>query len=284
LLDGIDRGIETHMAWTQRLLRCALLREPPGDDVFRPQAHTRCWFGIWFAGQRPQLETFDVELVDRIAYSHQQMHDAVCRMCESVLHGNLAAPADLQAYELGQIAMVTLLNRLRERVAKAAAQRDELTGLPLRHGLEYTFDLRRKHARRAHEQLWLAMIDVDRFKSVNDKHGHAAGDLALKGIADRLGACMREADTLLRFGGEEFLALFMVNEPLGVDVLAARLLDAVNATPLTLASGVALPLSITIGLARVRDDDDLSSATERADRALMLGKAQGRNRFVLAPD
>jgi diguanylate cyclase (GGDEF)-like protein len=284
LLEGIDRGIEAHLAWNQRLLRCALLRESPGDDVLRPDAHTLCRFGMWFSSHRHQLDTFDAALVQDVAQAHQRMHEAVRRMCECVLQEQPATLVDLQVYEQGQSTMVTLLNHLRELVAKAATHHDVLTGLPLRHGLDYTFDLRSKDARRAQAQLWLAMIDVDRFKSVNDTHGHAVGDVALKHVAQRLGACMREADALFRYGGEEFLALFLVREPPGVELLAARLLDAVSAAPMTTASGATLKLTITIGLARVRVDEELASATERADHALLQGKVHGRNRFALAPD
>lgn len=213
LLDGIDRGIEAHLAWNQRLMRCALLRESPGDDVLEPQAHTLCRFGVWFAAHRQQLDSFDAALVRRIAQSHQSMHDAVRRMCERMLLAQPGSADDLQAYEQGQSAMVTQLNALRELVARATTHHDVLTGLPLRHGLEYAFDLRRKDALRAEARLWLAMIDVDRFKMVNDTHGHAIGDQALQHVAQRMVACMRASDTLIRFGGEEFLALFVVRNP-----------------------------------------------------------------------
>jgi diguanylate cyclase (GGDEF)-like protein len=284
LLHGIDHGIEAHLAWNQHLLRCALLHEAPGDDVFRPDSHARCQFGVWFAAHRSELTTFGEALVERIAEAHQSMHDAVRSMCHRVLQGRPAAAADLQAYEQGQDGMVTLLMELRELVAEASTHQDLLTGLPLRHGLEYAFGLRRRDARRGEAQLWLAMIDVDRFKSVNDHHGHAVGDLALQHIAQCLVACLRETDALFRFGGEEFLALFLVDELRDVESLAARVLDTVSAVPLTTASGVTLHLTVTAGLARVRADEDLASATERADQAMLLGKAQGRGRFVLAPD
>jgi|APFre7841882630_1041343.scaffolds.fasta_scaffold19567_2 diguanylate cyclase len=284
LVQGIDHGIEAHLAWNQCLLRCALLHESPGDDVLHPDAHSLCAFGLWFSSHRYELDTFDEALVERIAQAHQSVHDAVRLMCQRVLQGRPAAAADLLAYEQGQTTMVTLLNELRERVSEAAMHQDVLTGLPLRHGIEYAFGLRRKDARREEAQLWLAMIDVDHFKAVNDNHGHAVGDVALQHVARCLAGCLRETDALFRFGGEEFLALFLVHEPQDVELLAARLLDAVSAAPLATASGVTLRLTVTVGLARVRADEDLATATERADRAMLLGKAQGRGRFVLASD
>ncbi|GAB4562449.1 MAG: diguanylate cyclase DgcZ [Rhizobacter sp.] len=284
LLDGIDRGIESHLAWNQRLLRCALLREPPGDDVLHPRAHTLCCFGQWLHSHRAQLDNIDPVLAEQTASSHQSMHDAVRRMCEQLLLGQAASADDLLAYEHGQSTMVMVLNALRERTSRATTQLDVLTGLPLRHGLEHMFSLRRKDARRGEAVLWVAMIDVDRFKLVNDTHGHAVGDIALQHIAKRLAGCMRETDSLFRFGGEEFLALLMVREPKGAALLAQRLLEAVNAHPVCTPSGSSLKLSVTIGLAQVGPDESLAHATERADRALLQGKANGRNQFVTAPD
>jgi diguanylate cyclase (GGDEF)-like protein len=196
----------------------------------------------------------------------------------------MAAAEELPVYERGQSEMVALLNGLRQRVAEAVIHHDLLTGLPLRHGLEYAFELRRKDAQRGAEQLWLGMIDLDHFKSVNDSHGHAVGDAVLKHVTRCLGGCLRETDALFRYGGEEFLALFLVHESLDIELLAARLVEAVSATPLTAAPGLTLHLTATVGLARVRNGDDLISATERADQAMLEGKALGRSRFVLAPD
>ena len=284
LLDGIDRGIEAHLVWNQRLVRCALLRESPGHDMLRPDAHALCRFGVWFSGHRSQLKTFDAALVRGIAEAHRTMHDAVRRLCEAVLRGVPGAAADLQAYEQAQSAMVSGLSALRERIARAATHHDALTGLPLRHGLEYAFAMRAKDARRGQGALWLAMIDIDHFKEVNDSRGHAAGDLALQHVARRLSACMRENDALFRFGGEEFLALLVVREPADVSVLGPRLIDAVRAAPLRTDSRVTLGLTVTAGLARVREGEALASATERADHAMLQGKGQGRDRFVLAPD
>ena len=283
LLNGIDRGIESHLAWNQRLLRCALLRESPGEDVMHLRAHTMCCFGQWLHGHRAQLDSIDPALAEHVAASHETMHDAVRRMCEQLLLGRASSLDDLQAYEQGQSTMVTMLNLLRERVTLATTRLDVLTGLPLRHSLEHMFELRRKDARRGEAMLWVAMIDVDWFKTVNDTHGHAAGDIALKHIARCLAGCMRETDSLFRYGGEEFLAMLMVREPRGVASLAQRLLEAVNAAPVVLPSGSSLTLSVTIGMAQVGANESLAHATERADHAMLQGKARGRNQFVTAP-
>ena len=284
LVIGIDRGIEAHLAWTHKLMRCSLLRESPGDDMLRPNAHELCRFGLWLIGARPELERYGESLVRHITVAHQNMHAAVGAMCTKVLAGKAALESELVAYGQHQSEMVALLNNLRQHVADAATRRDALTGLPLRHGLEHAFDLRSRDARRDKHDLWLAMIDVDKFKAVNDTHGHSVGDMALRHIAQLLSATLRENDVLIRFGGEEFLGLFLVQDSDPVTAVAQRLLDALRGAPLRADAGLVLPLTATVGLARVRAGDSLAMAVERADHALLQGKTYGRDRYVLAPD
>ena len=284
LINGIDRSIEGHLAWNHRLLHCALLRESPGDEVLHPDAASLCQFAQWLSIHQKQLETFDAVLFTGITLAHRDVHDAVRTICNQVLRGHAAAASDLQAYEQGQGTMVALLNELRERIAEVESHRDLLTGLPLRNGLEYAFGLRQRDARRGNSQLWLAMIDVDHFKAVNDQYGHFVGDVTLQHIARRLMGCLRDTDALFRYGGEEFLGLFVVRDLAGVEVLANRMLGAVSTPPLTTTSGITLQPTVTVGLALVGFDEDLASVTECADQAMLLGKAQGRNRYVLAVD
>jgi len=283
LLQGIDSGIQAHLAWNQKLLRCALLRKTPGDDMLRPQAHLHCQFGQWFTRERTHLSEFDSGLVSAIDGAHSRMHDAVRVMCNAVLEGRGADPETLTAYEANQSAMIAGLVELRHRVVQFAMREDPLTGLPLRHGLDNLFDMRRKDAHRNGEQLYLAMVDIDRFKVVNDTYGHPVGDEALKHVAQCLRGALRDTDTLVRWGGEEFLVMLLCADGDGAAVLAERLLRKVRQSPLHLAMGPTLNLSVTIGLAGACSDDDLAHAIYKADQALLQGKAQGRDRLVRCP-
>lgn len=281
---GIDAAIEAHTAWSQRLLRCALLRESPGDDMLRPNAHQLCRFGAWLDELRPTLSNYDAPLVTGIHTAHQAMHQAVAAMCCNALAGSAALARDLASFEHNQSEMVHGLNQLRNLLAALAAHRDVLTGLPLRHGLEQSYDLRCKDSRRLGHALWLVMIDVDRFKSVNDRHGHSVGDRALRHVAQVLAGSLRDSDTLIRYGGEEFLGLFPISETDGVTLVAQRMVEVLRAKPLTTEQGVVLSLTATMGWAKVHPGELLGSALERADRALLRGKTSGRNQYVLAED
>lgn len=279
LLTGIDQGLQAHLAWNQRLMRCALLHESPGEDMMKPDAHRRCIFGKWFLTEQSTLAGFDAPATAELERQHRAMHDAVRALCSRSSQGQPANEQDFKAYEAGQTSMVASLNTLRQRVAESVLQHDALTGLPLRHGLHYAFDLRQRDAARNGLPLYLAMVDVDHFKSVNDTWGHPVGDLALQHLARLMGSCLRENDVLIRFGGEEFLLLLLGN---GAEAVVRRLLDLVRTTPMPMQDAWPLRMTVTAGLTLVAVGDTLESALTRADHALLEGKMHGRDRCVIA--
>ena len=280
----LDAAIEAHMDWTHRILRCAVLRSAPGEDVLAPAAHCLCRFGRWFSANLEQFEKLDKANAHRLQVVHRSMHDATRAICADILTGQPGQDRDLELFEQTQSELIQLLAGFKARFMADLMQHDPLTGLPLRHGIETQFLDIQKNCRRTHHLLYLGMIDVDHFKRVNDRYGHPVGDLALRHLADTLKHNLRPSEPLYRFGGEEFLLLLQCRSPEAAAAAARRLLYAIRHTPVPLPGGEQLPLTVTLGLAQVADDESLPSALERADRALYTGKHAGRDRFELALD
>ncbi len=165
--------------------------------------------------------------------------------------------------------------RLRE-----LATRDALTGA---YNRRHFFDLASaelERARRYGRLLALAMIDVDFFKAVNDRHGHLAGDDVLRGLAAALRASLRAPDVLARYGGEEFVVLLPETEIEEAARVVERLRLETARAPLDTVAG---PIGITIsgGVVALRPgDDEIGKLLGRADEALYAAKAAGRNRIV----
>ena len=172
--------------------------------------------------------------------------------------------------------LVEITHRKRqEHELRRLAHTDPLTALHNRRG----FFLRAEQARRqcAPAPLALLALDVDLFKSVNDSHGHAVGDIVLQQLAGRLAAVLREQDLLARLGGEEFAALLP-----GMD--AAQALDAAERLRRAVCDhalrcqGLRLQLSVSIGVALIDGvHDDIDGALARADEAMYRAKQAGRN-------
>jgi len=169
----------------------------------------------------------------------------------------------------------------------AAVQRmaitDELTKVSNRR---HFFDLGDKLFATAHRYgppLSVLMLDIDHFKQVNDRYGHAAGDDVIRTVAERLSGVVRTMDLLGRYGGEEF-ALVLPETHEGAAVLGERLREAVEAEPIATCEGD-ISVTISVGVAIMGDADaDLAAILNRADGALYEAKRAGRNRVATAPE
>ena len=281
-IKGLDAAMDAHVSWTRRVLRCAVLRTSPGDDVLRANAHARCAFGVWVAAQRPAFDAVDDTAATRIGRAHKAMHDAIRAICRRAIAGTPAQERDLDAFEQTQSELLHLLAGVKNLVLTTSARLDPLTGLPMRYGVEHEFQRCRQDALRRREHLYVAMLDIDHFKRVNDEHGHLAGDAALRGFAVVLKAHVRRNEPLYRFGGEEFLVVLRTERAGQIETALARLLDAIRESPIVLDSGLRLRLTATLGASRVDDGDDFAAVLARADEALYEGKRSGRDRYVLA--
>jgi diguanylate cyclase (GGDEF)-like protein len=168
----------------------------------------------------------------------------------------------------------TLARRLQRQ-----AFHDALTGLPNRKLLEDRFEQAQRRVRRARGGIIVAVIDVDNFKQVNDRHGHAGGDLALCEVGRRLQATLRGSDTVARMGGDEFVVVAEGNGPDAPALLAERLVGTC-AAPLEI-EGVPVQVGLSVGL--VCDyllNTTLDGLLRRADAAMYRAKAEGKNRWV----
>lgn len=281
-IQQLDDAVETHMDWTRRVMRCAVLRISPGEDVLDPVAHTLCRFGRWFMSRESDFRNLNAQKTQRVIAVHRSMHDSIRSICENVLAGRPGNGADLDDFEQAQTELIKLLAEFKTQILANAARLDPLTGLPLRFGIEREF-VKLKELRDRHSLLmYAAMIDVDHFKKVNDTYGHPVGDTALRHVANTLQRNLRHNDILFRYGGEEFLLLMLTNTAEESTAAAERLVNAVRNAPLLTPQGKLLNLTITMGISGAADDEQLGAVIARADRALYEGKGAGRDCYIYA--
>ncbi len=161
------------------------------------------------------------------------------------------------------------------------ATRDELTGLLNRREFDRILDEEEQRASRFGHPLGLVMVDVDRFKSINDTHGHPAGDRLLREVARRLAGCVRSVDRVARVGGEEFGLILVQSDVAATLDIARRVCAVMRADPISFTDGLTLPITVSAGAASL--PQHVRSATElvaAADRALYAAKAAGRDQAV----
>ncbi len=160
--------------------------------------------------------------------------------------------------------------------------RDPLTGLFNRRHFEQRLEHHVRSAIDTKRSLSLAILDVDRFKSINDALGHAGGDSVLIMIASALRQLTRSEDIVCRIGGEEFAVIMPGTDSAQALVVQSRVADAIR-RPLDEHGGVGLELSVSIGIATLDPEHELATdLMGRADRALYRAKRAGRDRCELA--
>ncbi len=178
---------------------------------------------------------------------------------------------------------LTLLGVAASRLSaelRRAARHDPLTGLLNRRAGEELLAEEAQRARRLEAGFALMLIDLDHFKTVNDRFGHAAGDRLLQHVATLLGAQLREIDRLVRWGGEEFVVLLPATTLDEACTLARRLGERLRSLPLVWGEEP-LPMTASIGITAWAGADDSPAQTlVRADTALYEAKRSGRDRFV----
>jgi two-component system cell cycle response regulator len=164
------------------------------------------------------------------------------------------------------------------------AMRDPLTGLYNRRFAAPHLSAVAARSREEGTQFAVMVMDLDRFKQVNDLYGHAAGDQVLVEVAHRLSANLRDSDVLARIGGEEFLAILPRSCMVTAQRVAERLCRVMEDQPIRLASGEELQVTVSIGVAVAGASGDASYAVdglvEQADLALLESKGAGRNQVT----
>lgn len=168
-----------------------------------------------------------------------------------------------------------------ERIRRSA-NHDSLTDLPNRSLFRERLQHEIKHAARTGLPLGLLFLDLDGFKNVNDRLGHAAGDQLLQQVAMRINSCVRDTDTVARLGGDEFTVILTdVTDPTHINTIAAEIIGELH-RPFTLTAGeVTISASMGVALYPV-DCDTPEKLLNKADEAMYASKNAGRNQFQRA--
>lgn len=177
------------------------------------------------------------------------------------------------------------INAARDKLERLAI-RDELTGLYNYRYLQSRLSEEFKRAERYKEPLSCAMLDIDHFKTFNDRFGHDIGDRVLKSVSERLIEAVREVDVVARYGGEEFLLVLPSTHLAGALTVAERVWRSVGERPFDVGDGREERITVSLGVALYpsRGVNTRDSLLKAADRALYRAKDDGRNRICVFQD
>ena len=246
-----------------------------------------------------------LRLMSELRSRHPSRHAAICIAVEQGARDTSAVALDLGASDLlplslnsieaAQEAAIRLQAQI-ERKRKQDRQRalvtdglrlaatDPLTGLFNRRYAIPQLERMAENAEISGRSFAIMALDLDRFKSINDRWGHAAGDDVLVGVAERLGANLRGMDMIARMGGEEFLVAMPDTTLEEAQHAAQRLCRLIEESPFRLSNGGSIPVTVSIGLAMGGTggaQPPVEVLIDAADQALLGSKAHGRNQVQL---
>lgn len=267
--------------WDAPYFRAAMEAHAANQNPAATATSARAYADALQRRQREENRRLALELQERYASAQRETENRLLRGEQEVQRTRLTALVALLGFAgllvTGLVVYLVQQRRLRTRL-KRLAEEDTLTGLPNRRAILETL---KQAAERDRGHRAVAVLDIDHFKRVNDRWGHAAGDAALVTFARTCSSVLRDGDVLGRLGGEEFLLVMQRARVAELQPLFARLRDALQASTVE-----GLPaeerISFSMGAANLPPRGDVQAVLRAADEALYRAKAAGRDRLEIA--
>jgi diguanylate cyclase (GGDEF)-like protein len=238
------------------------------------------------AAEESRLRVLEQSAFDELLQSHPDTMALLLRQtCSYLVDSEQHLLKDLRRRNVELEQTLDYLRRMKEELdsVELLALTDELTGIYNRRCLDRQIQLLLPRAERTTEGLALVLIDIDRFKQINDTHGHHVGDLVLKRFADIIKKTVRQSDLPCRLGGDEFAVVLKELSGQGARKRAEQILKSVSAIELHLPH-TTLRVSASVGGTDHRNGEDWSSFFQRADRNLYRAKGSRPHRVVWDSD
>lgn len=257
--------------------RSAIAKVRPDPEILRLGAHGDSPFGRWYAERK------DTPPVDQPAFGTLvALHEGLLNHI-ALLAGRAWKDARVPVEEYDVLlekvrAFNDQAGRLTRAFQAAISDIDPLTGAQTRQVM--LRDLKRElhRSRRSGTPGCLALADIDRFKSINDGHGHATGDAVLSAVSGMLIANLRPYDSVYRYGGEEFLLCLPETGPEEARRVLERVRERIAGQSVAIGEGRSLQVTVSFGLTLMTPRRPVEELIARADKALYVAKEQGRNR------
>lgn len=282
VLRSIDAAIDENAVWLQQWHRAIICGEEPDRRVVSEYAQFLSHFGSWMDLNRGR-GLLDQSAFRELGRIHEEMHEFGRFLAIKSAEGKPIPVVEYDAFTEKVQNFNQRARRIRDAFRKATAELDTLTGLHNRQTMMGVLEREQERALRSGAPCCIVLADIDHFKSVNDTHGHVAGDHVLRTVAARFLAKLRPYDEIFRYGGEEFLICLPGADGPAASEIIGRLRLSLADTPVALQDNTLLPLTASFGLCPVEAGVALKQTIEHADQALYEAKRNGRNRLVVWP-
>lgn len=277
-LKELEQASYNHHQWAEALYGTLICRLTPDERDVGADAHRICRFGQWYF--KPEGLVFrEHPGFAEIGLEHERMHQQAASLLRMSAAG---APISITDFER----FVTTLKRLgleissvQREIERALFNLDPLTGTLSRVEMLNMLRQQQEFVRR-NRPCVLAMMDLDEFKTVNDRYGHLVGDKVLVGFARYLIGHLRPFDKVFRYGGEEFLICLADTDVQTGHAIIDRLRQELSSIPFGPDGSAEFHVTVSLGITALDPDLAVERSIERADTALYVAKRSGRDRTI----
>ncbi|HED2374369.1 TPA: diguanylate cyclase [Citrobacter freundii] len=275
ILIELNKSIDAHYKWLVTMFRCVVSLDVTQPDIMGENSHCVCRFGQWLNNQSRYNED-DCSYVSKINATHEKMHllgkELLLAIVEKRSHS-----WHFDSFQDALLAFTSSVMDYKIYLLNIRSNIDVLTGLPGRRMLDESFERQLLDAEPLN--LYILLLDIDRFKYVNDTYGHLVGDVVLRALASNLLSWTRYDEVAYRYGGEEFIIIIRTKTDEQACQAGLRLCRLIGQKKIPYSDGE-IAITVTAGITRVQPGETLDTALGRADRAMYQGKQTGRNRCM----
>ncbi len=270
----LDQAIYNHQQWYKELVRTLICKLPSDKHDVKSEAYKECRFGQWYYDQAHYALTDHPGFV-AIAEQHKRMHQIAASLLETSRIGILPSEYDSFANVLERMRLE--IEALKRELEELLYKRDPLTGAISRIDMLSVLREEQELSKRQGISCCLVMMDLDLFKKVNDRYGHAFGDQVLAASARYVIEHVRPYDKVFRYGGEEFLIFMQQIELVTAFEIVEKIRQGLAEMPISINQEEFINITASFGLTKLDTQSPIEQSIDNADKAMYEAKAAGRN-------
>lgn len=276
----LKEAFNNHQQWYGTLIRTVMCKLPSDKHDTSEEPHTECRFGQWYYSSAPEKIRKHPGFI-ALGEEHKRLHHMAKLLLVTAGADNTITPLDYDNFANALDRLRLEIGALERELENSLFNHDALTGAITRFGILPTLREQQELVKRHAQHCYIAMMDLDNFKGVNDLYGHAAGDKVLSESVRYLIRNLRPYDKVFRYGGEEFLLCLPYTEMTSGVERISELNAGLAKLEIDIGKETPIHIKASFGLALLDPDATVEQSIDRADKALYAAKAAGRNRVLL---